>query len=161
MSFPRFDSDFFIVVKTSSHQTSAKPRSSKCHHFCFPFASHNYCPICREFGKGDDPCVTNQSPCNICASFSEEQQIKIKHRRWYIRKQKTSDPNTSKDDLDLQGDDDDAFSGSQTDLEKDELPNDTAMVLTKPQTRPNPNVHFSWSLAGVLWPPELAFSPTW
>ena len=44
---------------------------------------------------------------------------------------------------------------------KDELPNDTAMVHTKPRTRPNPNVHFSWSLAEVLRPPELAFSPTW
>ena len=50
--------------------------------------------------------------------------------------------------------------GSQRE-KKDELPNDTAMVHTKPQTRPNPNVHFSWSLAGVLRPPELAFSPTW
>ena len=46
--------------------------------------------------------------------------------------------------------------------EKDELPNDTAMEHTKPWTRPNSNLHFSfWSLAGVLWPPELAFSPTW
>ena len=64
------------------------------------------------------PCVTNQSPCNICASFSE-QQIKIKHRRRYVRKQKASDPcNTSKeDDLDLLGDDVEAFSGSQADLE--------------------------------------------
>ena len=44
---------------------------------------------------------------------------------------------------------------------KDELPNNTATVCTKPQTQPNPNVHFSWSLAGVLRPPELAFSPTW
>ena len=95
----------------STHQTSAKPRSSKCRHFCFPFDSHNYCPTCRESGKGDYPCVTNQSPCNICASFSEEQQIKIKHRRRYVRKQKASDPcNTSKeDDLDLLGDDVDAF----------------------------------------------------
>ena len=46
-----------------------------------------------------------------------EQQIKIKHRHQYIRKQKTLDPNTSKDDLDLLGDDGDAFSGSQADLE--------------------------------------------
>ena len=69
--------------------------------------------------KGDDPCVTNQSPCNICASFSEEQQIKIKQRRRYIRKQKASDPcNTSKEeDLDLLGDDVEAFSVSQVDLE--------------------------------------------
>ena len=68
---------------------------------------------------GDDPCVTNQSQCTICANFSEEQQIKIKHTRWYFRKQKASDScNTSKDDdLDLLGDDVEAFSGSQADLE--------------------------------------------
>ena len=91
----------------SFHQTTAKARSSKCHHFCFPFDSHNYYPTCRESGKGDNPCVTNESPCNICVSFSEEQQIKIKHGRQYVRKQKSSDPcNTSKeDDLDLLGDD--------------------------------------------------------
>ena len=102
-----------------THQTSAKPRSSECRHFCFPFDSHNYCPTCRGSGKGNDPCVTNQSPCNIYSSFSEEQQIKIKHRRRYIRKQKASDPcNTSKeDDLDLLGDDVEVFSGSQADLE--------------------------------------------
>ena len=118
MSFPRFDSDF-IAVKMSSHQTTAKPRSSKCRHFCFLFDTHNYCPTCRESGKGDNPCVTNQSPCNICANFSEEQQIKIKHRRQYVRKQRASDPcNTSKDaDLHLLGDDVEAFSGSQADLE--------------------------------------------
>ena len=75
--------------------------------------------MCRESGKGDDPCITNESPCNICANFTEEQQIKIKHRRRYVRKQKVSDPcNTSKDDnLDLLGDDVEAFSGSQADLE--------------------------------------------
>ena len=117
MSFPCFDSDLFIAVKMSSHQASAKARSSKCHHFCYPFDTHNYRSTCRESGKGDDPCVTNQSPCNICDNVTEEQQIKIKHRRWYIRKQKTSDHNTSKDDLDLLGDDGDAFSGSQADLE--------------------------------------------
>ena len=89
------------------------------HHFCFLFDIHNYCPTCREPGKGDNPCVTNQSSCNICASFSEEQQIKIKHRRRYVRKQKASDPcNTSKeDDLDLLGDDVEVFSGPQADLE--------------------------------------------
>ena len=102
----------------SSHQTSAKPRSSKCRHFCFLFDSHNYCPTCRESGKGDDPCITNQSPCNICANFTEEQQIKIEHRRRYVRKQKASDPcNPSKDDdLDLLGNDVEVFSGSQADL---------------------------------------------
>ena len=118
MSFPCFDSDF-IAVKMSTHQMSAKPRSAKCRQFCFLFDTHYYCPTCRESGKGDDPCVTNIFPCNICASFSEEQQIKIKHRRWYVRKQKALDPcNTSKeDDLDPLGDDVEAFSGSQADLE--------------------------------------------
>ena len=106
---------FFIVVrvlvriycfKMSSHQTSInKPRSSKCCHFCFAFDTHNYCPSCREAGKGDDPCVTNEKPCNICSAFTEEQLIKIKHRHRYVRKQKVSDTcNTSKDDeLDLLG----------------------------------------------------------
>ena len=40
---------------------------------------------------------------------------------------------------------------------KDELPNGTVMV----HTRPNLKDHFSWSLAGILRPLELAFSPTW
>ena len=54
----------------------------------------------------------------ISAIFSEQQQIKIKHRRRYVMKQKSSDPcNTSKDDLDLLGDDVERFSGSQADLE--------------------------------------------
>ena len=104
----------------SSHQTSSnKPRSFKCRHFCFVFDTHNYYPTCREDGKGDDPCVTNEKPCNICSAFSEEQPIKIKHRRRYVRKQKVSDTcNTSKDDdLDLLEDDVEAFSGSQADLE--------------------------------------------
>ena len=58
-------------------------------------------------------------PCSICANFTEEQQIKIKHRRRHVRKQKISDLcNTSKDDdLDLLGDNMDSFSGSQADLE--------------------------------------------
>ena len=72
----------------SFHQASAKPRSSKCRHFCFHFDLHNSCPTCREAGKGDDPCITNLSPCNIDANFTEEQQSKIKHRRRYTRKQK-------------------------------------------------------------------------
>ena len=101
----------------SSHQASSKPRSSKCRNFCFHFDLHNYCPICRESGKGDDPCVTNLSPCNICANFTEEQLTKIKHRRRYTRKQKSSDLNTSKDDFDLLGDDEESFAGSQADLE--------------------------------------------
>ena len=42
----------------------------------------------------------------------------MKHRCRYVRKQKVADTcNTSKDELDLFGDDDvDAFSGSQADL---------------------------------------------
>ena len=64
------------------------------------------------------PMEDTQSNHVAGASFSKEQQIKIKHRHRYIRKQKTSDPgNTSKDDLDLLGDDGDTFSGSQADLE--------------------------------------------
>ena len=97
----------------SSHQASSKPRSSKCRHFCFPFDLHNYCPTCRESGKGDDPCVTNVSSCNICDNFTDEQNSKIKNRRRYTRKQR-SDANTSKNDL---GDDEESFTGTQADLE--------------------------------------------
>ena len=100
----------------SSHQTSAKPRSSKCRHFCFSFDLHNYCPTCRESGKGDDLCVTNQAPCSICKDLSAEQHAKFKNRRRYTRKLK-SDANTSKDDLDLLGDDEESFTGSQAHLE--------------------------------------------
>ena len=101
-----------------SHQASKdKPGSSKCHHFCLPFDSHNYCPACREANKGDDPCVTLEKPCEICSGFSEEQLLKIKNRRRYVRKQKATD--TSKDnDLDLLGDEDvESFSGLHSDLE--------------------------------------------
>ena len=102
---------------SSQQASSNKPRSLKCRHFCLPFDTHNYCPACREAGKGDDPCVTNEKPCNICSTFTEEQLLKIKNRHRYVRKQKGTD--TSKDELDLLGDEDDveAFSGSQADLE--------------------------------------------
>ena len=102
----------------SAHQMNKdKPRSVKCRHFCFAFDSHNYCPTCRESGKGDDPCVTFESPCEICASFTEEQLIKITHRKCYVKKQK--DTTSSKDDeLELLDDEDvDFVTGSHADLE--------------------------------------------
>ena len=101
----------------STHQASKeKPRSAKCSHFCLPFDSHNYCPTCREAGKGDDPCVTFENPCEICSSFTEEQLNRILHRKRYVKKQKQ---HTSKDnELDLLGDEDvESFSGTQADLE--------------------------------------------
>ena len=106
----------FCCIKISSHQVSSKPTSFKCQHFCFPFDSHNYGPSCRESGKGDDPCVTNLSPCNICSNFTEQQQTKIKHRRRYTRKQKSSNINTTKDNLNLLGDDEESFTVTQADL---------------------------------------------
>ena len=122
LGFPRYrslSSNVLLCFKMSSHQTNKdKPRSVKCRHFCFAFDSHNYCPTCRESGKGDDPCVMFESPCEICASFTEEQFIKITHRKRYVKKQK-KDTTSSKDDkLDLLGDEDiESFTGSQADLE--------------------------------------------
>ena len=57
-----------------------------------------------------------ESPCGICAAFTEVQLIKITHRKHYVKKQKRD---TSKDDeLDLLGDEDvEFFTGSQADLE--------------------------------------------
>ena len=54
--------------------------------FSHAFDTHKYCPTCREAGKGDDPRVTFISPCDICASFSEEQLTKITHRKRYVKK---------------------------------------------------------------------------
>ena len=102
----------------SSHQRSSKdkPRSLKCRHSCLPFDNHNFCPSCREANKGDDPCVTLESLCEIYSGFPEEQMLKIKNRKRYVRKQKAD---TSKDDeLDLLGDEGvESFTGSQADLE--------------------------------------------
>ena len=73
----------------SSHQSNKdKPRALKCHHFCNTFDTHNYCPTCREVGKGDEPCVMFDAPCNICASFTEEQMLKITHRKLYTKESK-------------------------------------------------------------------------
>ena len=94
-----------------------KLRSSKCRHFCFVFDSHNY-RTCRESGKGDNPCVTFESPCEICASFTEEQLLKITHRKRYVKKQKRDTTSSKDDELDLLGDKDvDSFTGSHADLE--------------------------------------------
>ena len=79
---PHFQAQIsFYCMIMSSDQTSAKPRSSKCRHNL-----HNYSPTCRESGKGDDLCVTNQAPCNICKDLSAEQHAKNKNRRWYTQK---------------------------------------------------------------------------
>ena len=100
----------------SSHQSNKdKPRAAKCNHFCHPFDHHNYCPTCREAGKGDDPCVTLLSPCTICSSFTDEQLAKITHRKRYSKK---SDKNKAEDiDAELLGDNSlESYGGSQAEL---------------------------------------------
>ena len=101
----------------STHQANKdKPRAQKCRHFCFSFDTHNFCPTCREAGKGDDPCVTFETPCEICTSFTDEQLQKIQNRKRYLKKQKAT--TSSKDELDLLGEGDgDSFTGSNADLE--------------------------------------------
>ena len=102
----------------STHQTyKDKLRSGKCRHFCFPFDTHNYCPTCRESGKGDDSCVPFENPCQICGSFTEEQMLKISQRKRYIKNQKGLTCTSKDDELDLLGDDLDSFTGSNADLE--------------------------------------------
>ena len=97
----------FIAFKRPTHQTNKdKPRSSKCRHFCFSFDIHNYCPTCKESGKGDDPCVTFEPPCDICASFTDEQMNKIQHRKRYIKKQKKGISSPKDDELDILGEGD-------------------------------------------------------
>ena len=101
----------------SSHQSNKdKPRASKCNHFCHPFNHHNYCPTCREAGKGDDPCVTLLSSCIIRSSFTDEQLAKITHRKRYSKK---PDKNKAEDiDSELLGDNSsESYGGSHAELE--------------------------------------------
>ena len=100
-----------------SHQANTnKPRALKYRHLCFSFDLHNYCPTCREAGKGDDPCISHEKQCQLCPLFTEEQNCKIKNRRRYALKHKLD---SSRDDLDLLGDPDmeKVFSGSHEGLE--------------------------------------------
>ena len=121
LSVPRyrhFTLHVFYCVKMSLHQANKdKPRAQKCRHFCFSFDLHNYCPTCREAGKGDDPCVTCvETPCDICASFTDEQMRKIQHRKRYCKKQK-AETSSKDDELDVLGEGDrDSFTGSNADL---------------------------------------------
>ena len=46
------------------------------------FDSHNFCPTCRDRGKGDDVCVKEKpEDCYICLQFSAEQMKKLKPRK--------------------------------------------------------------------------------
>ena len=134
----------------SLHQANKdKPRAQKCRHFCFSFDTHNYCPTCREAGKGDDPCVTFEAPCHICTSLSDEQLQKIKNRKRYLKKQKAE--TSSKDELDLLGEGDgDSFNGSNADLES------AADNLFTSPPRPQPLAFSSLSLKT----PAKAVPPT-
>ena len=135
----------------SIHQANKdKPRAQKCRHFCFSFDIHNYCPTCREAGKGDDPCVTFENPCQICTSFSDEPLQKIQNRKRYLKKQKAA--TSSKDDeLDLLGEGDgDSFTGSNADLES------AADNLFTSPPRPQPLTFSSLSLKT----PAKAVPPT-
>ena len=100
----------------SIHQTNREHKNDAI--FCFSFDLHNYCPTYRESGKGDDPCVTFEAPCDICAFFTDDQMKKIQHRKRYIKRQKADTSNAKDDELDLLGEgDEDSFTGSNTDLE--------------------------------------------
>ena len=134
----------------SLHQVNKdKPRAQKCRHFCFSFDTHNYCPTCREAGKGDDPCVTFEAPCHICTSLSDEQLQKIQNRKRYLKKQKAE--TSSKDELDLLGEGDgDSFTGSNADLES------AADNLFTSPPRPQPLAFSSLSLKT----PAKAVPPT-
>ena len=144
LSFPRCRQLYctsFIAFKMSLHQANKdKPRAQKCRHFCFSFDLHNYCPTCREAGKGDDPCVTFETPCQICTSFTDEQLKKIQNRKRYLKKQK-AETSSKDDELDLLGEGDgDSFTGSNADLES------AADNLFTSAPRPQPLAFSSLSL---------------
>ena len=131
---------FLLRIKCLHQANKDKPRAQKCRHFCFSFDLHNYCPTCREAGKGDDPCVTFETPCQICTSFSDEQLKKIQNRKRYLKKQK-AETSSKDDELDLLGEGDgDSFTGSNADLES------AADNLFTSPPRPQPLAFSSLSL---------------
>ena len=65
--------DFYVWMGLSCREEIAITRAR----FYFSFDLHNYCPTCREAGKGDDSCVNFETPCDICASFTDDQMKKI------------------------------------------------------------------------------------
>ena len=137
----------------SIHQTNKdKPRALKCRHFCFSFDLHNYCPTCRESGKGDDPCVTFEVPGDICASFTDDQMKKIQHRKRYIKRQKADASNAKDDELDLLGEGDgDSFTGSNADLESA-----ADNLFTSPPPSSAPTLQFFYHLKHQ---PKLSHPP--
>ena len=104
---------------SSQRQRTDKPRSSKFCHFCNEFDLHNYCPTCREAGKGDDACVTGNRMCLLCSNFAEEQLSKIANRKRYTKKSPKSD--TSRDESEILGEEGEIFSGSREELEESAL----------------------------------------
>ena len=62
-------------------------------------------------------CVTFETPCPICVSFTEEQMQKIAQRKRYIKKQKGNTVSSKDDELDLLGDNIESFTGTNADLE--------------------------------------------
>ena len=141
----------------STHQTNKdKPRASKCCHFCFSFDIHNYCPTCRESGKDDDPCVTFEARCDICASFTDEQMNKIQHRKRYIKKQKKDAISPKDDELDLLGEGDrDSFTGFNADLESA-----ADNLFTSPPTSPTPTLQFIVSKCQLNCPTQPRYCLT-
>ena len=120
MSFPRFRPLLFLRLLLRLKCPSIKQIKTNREHknaAIFVFPLHNYCPTCRESGKGDDPCVTFEAPCDICASFTDDQMKKIQHRKRYIKRQKADASNAKDDELHLLGEGDgDSFTGSMQTL---------------------------------------------
>ena len=92
-----------------------------------------------------------ESPCEICASFTEEQLIKITHRKRSVEKQKKDTTSSKDDELDLLGDEGvDSFTGSHADLESA-----TDNLFTSP---PRPQPLPSTSLS-IQHQPKLSHPP--
>ena len=67
-----------------------------CRHFMSDWDSHNYCPSCRDKGKGDDVCVKEKpEDCYIYLQFSSEQLKKLKARK--IQRKAKENNNISKE----------------------------------------------------------------
>ena len=96
------------TIKTNQDLASVGTFASHLTHIITALPVGNLARVCH--------CVTFESLCQICSSFSED-QMKISQRKCYIKKQKSHSANSKDDELDLLGDDVDSFTGSNADLE--------------------------------------------
>ena len=106
LSFPRFTqfhNVFLLRIKClfiKQIKTNREPSNAATFASALTYTT-TALPVVR-LAREDDPCVTFETPCQVCTSFSDEQLKKIQNRKRYLKKQK-AETSSKDDELDLLG----------------------------------------------------------